>query len=47
MPMEAKLLIDGHWVDGGPLLEMRNKHTEQVSGAAATARREDGLDPAG
>ena len=39
--MEAKLLIDGQWVGGGPVLEVRNKYTEQVIGAVATARRED------
>jgi len=39
--MEAKLLIDGQWVDGGPLLEIRNKYTGQAIGAVATARRED------
>jgi len=39
--MEAKLLIDGQWVDGGPLLEVRNKYTGQALGAVATARRED------
>ena len=39
--MEAKLLIDGQWVEGGPLLEIRNKYTGQAIGAVATARRED------
>jgi acyl-CoA reductase-like NAD-dependent aldehyde dehydrogenase len=39
--MEAKLLIDGQWVDGGPLLEIRNKYTGQVVGVVATARFED------
>ena len=39
--MEAKLLIDGQWVEGGPLLEVRNKYTGQALGAVATARRED------
>jgi acyl-CoA reductase-like NAD-dependent aldehyde dehydrogenase len=39
--MEARLLIDGQWVNGGPLLEVRNKYTEQIIGAVATARRED------
>ncbi len=39
--MEAKLLIDGQWVAGGPLLEVCNKYTGQVMGAVATARRED------
>jgi acyl-CoA reductase-like NAD-dependent aldehyde dehydrogenase len=39
--MASKLLIDGQWVDGGPLLEVRNKYTNQVIGALPTARRED------
>src|SRR5512135_54639 len=39
--MEAKLLIDGRWVDGGPLLEVRNKYTGQAMGAVSTARCED------
>ncbi|MFN8598030.1 MAG: aldehyde dehydrogenase family protein [Anaerolineae bacterium] len=39
--MEAKLLIDGQWVAGGALLEVRNKYTEQVIGAVSTARHED------
>ena len=39
--MEAKLLIDGQWVDGGPLLEIHNKYTGQAIGAVATARYED------
>ena len=39
--MEARLLIDGQWVAGGPLLEVRNKYTGQALGAVATARRED------
>ncbi|MFM8319652.1 MAG: aldehyde dehydrogenase family protein [Chloroflexota bacterium] len=39
--MEQKLFIDGQWVDGGPLLEVRNKYTGEVIGALPTARRED------
>ncbi len=39
--MEYKLFIDGRWVDGGPLLEVRNKYTGEVIGALPTARRED------
>jgi len=39
--MEYKLLIDGQWVNGGPLLEVRNKYNDKVVGAVPTARRED------
>ena len=39
--MEAKLYINGRWVDGGPLLEVTNKYTGQSIGAVATARREE------
>lgn len=39
--MEHKLFIDGRWVDGGPLLEVRNKYTGEAIGALPTARRED------
>ncbi len=38
--MKNKLLIDGQWVDGGPLLEVKNKYTGQVIEALPTARRE-------
>jgi acyl-CoA reductase-like NAD-dependent aldehyde dehydrogenase len=38
---EAQLFIDGQWVNGGPLLEVRNKYSGQVVGALPTARRED------
>ena len=39
--MEYKLLIDGQWVNGGPLLEVKNKYNGQTIGALPTARRED------
>ena len=39
--MEQKLLIDGQWVEAGPLLEVTNKYTGQVIGALPTARRQD------
>jgi len=39
--MEYQLFIDGRWVDGGPLLEVRNKYSGEVIGALPTARRED------
>ena len=39
--MEHKLLIDGQWVGGGPLLEVKNKYSGKVIGVLPTARRED------
>lgn len=39
--MENKLFINGKWVDGGPLLEVRNKFTDEICGTLPTARRED------
>ncbi len=39
--MEYKLFIDGQWVDGGPMMEVRNKYNDQVIAALPTARRED------
>ncbi len=39
--MEEKLLIDGQWVSGGPLMEVKNKYNGQVIGALPTARRVD------
>ncbi|MCC7189296.1 MAG: aldehyde dehydrogenase family protein [Anaerolineales bacterium] len=39
--MEHKLLIDGQWVDGGPVAEVKNKYSGAVIGAVVTARRED------
>lgn len=38
---EHKLFIDGQWVDGGPLLEVKNKYNGESLGAVPTARRED------
>ena len=39
--MEYKLFIDGQWVNGGPLLEVKNKYTGETVGSLPTARRED------
>jgi acyl-CoA reductase-like NAD-dependent aldehyde dehydrogenase len=39
--MESKLFIDGQWVNGGPLLEVKNKYNGKIIGALPTARRED------
>ena len=39
--MEYKLLIDGQWVNGGPLMEVTNKYTGAVIGAVPVARPED------
>jgi acyl-CoA reductase-like NAD-dependent aldehyde dehydrogenase len=39
--MEYKLLIDGRWVAGGPLMEVKNKYNGKTIGALSTARRED------
>ena len=39
--MDYKLFIDGQWVDGGPLLEVKNKYTSETVGSLPTARRED------
>ena len=39
--LEAKLLIDGRWVDGGPPVEVRNKYSGEVIGTLPSARRED------
>jgi acyl-CoA reductase-like NAD-dependent aldehyde dehydrogenase len=39
--MEYKLLIDGQWVDGGPMLEVKNKYNGQIVGLVPAARRED------
>jgi acyl-CoA reductase-like NAD-dependent aldehyde dehydrogenase len=39
--MEYKLLIDGQWVDGGSVLEVKNKYTGEVIGAVPLARQED------
>ncbi len=39
--LEAKLFIDGRWVDGGPPVEVHNKYTGEVIGALPVARRQD------
>jgi acyl-CoA reductase-like NAD-dependent aldehyde dehydrogenase len=39
--MEHKLLIDGQWVNGGSMLEVKNKYTGEVIGAVPMARQED------
>jgi acyl-CoA reductase-like NAD-dependent aldehyde dehydrogenase len=39
--MENKLFINGLWVDGGSLLEVKNKYDGKVIGMLPTARRED------
>jgi acyl-CoA reductase-like NAD-dependent aldehyde dehydrogenase len=39
--MEYKLFINGQWVNGGSLLEVKNKYTGEVVGALPIARRED------
>ena len=39
--MEYKLLIDGEWVNAGPLMEVKNKYNGASLGAVPTTRRED------
>ena len=39
--MEYKLLIDGQWVDAGPVMEVKNKYDGRVIGTLPTARQED------
>ena len=39
--MEYKLLIDGQWVNAGPMMEVKNKYNGQTVAALSTARRED------
>jgi acyl-CoA reductase-like NAD-dependent aldehyde dehydrogenase len=39
--MEYKLLIDGQWVNAGPLMEVKNKYDGKVIAALPTARKED------
>lgn len=39
--MEYKLLIDGQWVNAGPLMEVKNKYDGSVIAALPTARKED------
>ena len=38
---EAKLFIEGRWVDGGPSLEVHNKYSGKVIASLPTAREED------
>src|SRR5438093_4737225 len=39
--MEYKLLIDGQWVDAGPVMEVKNKYDGKVVGTLPTARKQD------
>jgi len=39
--MDYKLLIDGQWVDAGPLMEVKNKYDGKIVGSLPTARKED------
>jgi acyl-CoA reductase-like NAD-dependent aldehyde dehydrogenase len=39
--MEYKLLIDGQWVDGGSILEVKNKYNGHTIGGVPTARPVD------
>jgi acyl-CoA reductase-like NAD-dependent aldehyde dehydrogenase len=39
--MEYRLFINGRWVKGGELIEVRNKYTGDVIGAVTSARKED------
>jgi len=39
--VEYKLLIDGQWVNAGPLMEVKNKYDGKVIAALPTARKED------
>jgi acyl-CoA reductase-like NAD-dependent aldehyde dehydrogenase len=39
--VEFKLLIDGQWVDAGPLMEVKNKYDGKGIGTVPTARKED------
>jgi acyl-CoA reductase-like NAD-dependent aldehyde dehydrogenase len=39
--MDYKLLIDGQWVDAGPLMEVKNKYNGRIVGTVPTARKED------
>jgi acyl-CoA reductase-like NAD-dependent aldehyde dehydrogenase len=38
---EYKLLIDGNWVNGGTVMEVKNKYNGQTIGTVPTVRRED------
>ena len=39
--MEYKLLINGQWVNGGSVLEVKNKYNGEIIGTLPDARRED------
>jgi acyl-CoA reductase-like NAD-dependent aldehyde dehydrogenase len=39
--VDYKLLIDGRWVDAGPLMEVKNKYDGKIVGTLPTARKED------
>src|SRR5215217_7946017 len=39
--MDYRLLIDGQWVEAGPVLEVKNKYDGKVVGTVPTARKED------
>jgi acyl-CoA reductase-like NAD-dependent aldehyde dehydrogenase len=39
--VDYKLLIDGQWVDAGPLMEVKNKYDGRMVGTLPTARKED------
>jgi acyl-CoA reductase-like NAD-dependent aldehyde dehydrogenase len=39
--VEYKLLIDGQWVEAGPLMEVKNKYDGKIVGTLPTARKED------
>jgi acyl-CoA reductase-like NAD-dependent aldehyde dehydrogenase len=39
--MNTLLFIDGQWVSGGPLMEVKNKYTGETIDALPVARRED------
>jgi acyl-CoA reductase-like NAD-dependent aldehyde dehydrogenase len=39
--VEFKLLIDGQWVEAGPLMEVKNKYDGKGIGSLPTARKED------
>jgi len=39
--VDYKLLIDGQWVEAGPLMEVKNKYDGKIVGTVPTARKED------
>jgi len=39
--MQYKLLIDGQWVNAGPMMEVKNKYNGQTVAVLPSARRED------